>query len=97
MDAGKDECRKGRIHERRESRLEGYRKGGFRTGEIRNGRDAIVLKTGVIKDSWEAGQVGYRTGGNQNWRDSILEGFRTGGIQEKGDSGKEEGRNLGKE
>ena len=41
--------------------------------------------------------MGYRTGGNQNWRDSILEGFRTGGIQEKGDSGKEAGRNLGKE
>ena len=45
VDAGKDECRKRRIHddERRESRLEGYRKGGFRTGEIRNGRDTTVL------------------------------------------------------
>ena len=43
LDAGKDGCRKRRMHERRESRLEGYRKGGFRTGEIRNGRDAIVL------------------------------------------------------
>ena len=43
MDAGKDECRKRRIHERRESRLEGYRKGGFRTGEIQNGTDTTVL------------------------------------------------------
>ena len=34
MDAGKDECRERRMHERRESRLEGYRKGGIRTGEI---------------------------------------------------------------
>ena len=43
MDAGKDGCRKRRMHERRESRLEGYRKGGFRTGEIQNGRDTTVL------------------------------------------------------
>ena len=38
-------CRKRRMHERRdaerrESRLLGYRKGGFWTGEIQNGRDA---------------------------------------------------------
>ena len=69
-----------------ESRLEGYRKGGFRTGEIQNGRDTTVLQTGGIKDCWEAGQVVYRTGGNQNWRDSRLEVFKleefnTGGIQ----------------
>ena len=48
MDAGKDGCRKRRMHERRdaesrESRLEGYRKGGFRIGDIWNGRDATVL------------------------------------------------------
>ena len=44
-DAGKDGCRIRRMHERRdaerrESRLEGYKKGWFRTGEIRNGRDS---------------------------------------------------------
>ena len=44
-DAGKDGCMKRRMHERRdaerrESRLEGYKKGWFRTGEIRNGRDS---------------------------------------------------------
>ncbi len=43
VDAGKDECRKERMHEMSESRLEGYRKGGFRTGEIQNGRDTTVL------------------------------------------------------
>ena len=44
-DAGKDGCRIRRMHERRdperrESRLEGYKKGWFRTGDIRNGRDS---------------------------------------------------------
>ena len=64
MDAGKDGCRKRRMHERRdaerrESRLEGYRKGGFRIGEM-----LYCTVDRRIKDSWEAGQVGYRTGGN---------------------------------
>ena len=39
--------------------------------------------------------MGYRTGGNQNCRDSILEGLRTGRFLEKGDSGKEVGRKGG--
>ena len=42
-DSGVERFRTGGMHERRDSELGGYRKGGFRTGEIRNGRDAIVL------------------------------------------------------
>ena len=45
------------------SRLEGYRKGGIRTGEIRSGRDATL-------DKRDKGQLGGRTGGMQDWRES---------------------------
>ena len=88
VDKGKDECRKRRIHERRESRLEGYRKGGFMTEEIQNGRDATV-------DRRDKGQLGGRTDGIQDWRESELEGFNTGGIQDGRDSGKGEFRKGG--
>ena len=55
--AGKNECRKRRMHERRDaerkdSRLEGYKKGGFRTGEILDRRDKRQLggRTGGMQD-----------------------------------------------
>ena len=68
MDAGKDGCRKSSMHERRdaerrESRLDGYRKGGFMTEEIQNGRDATV-------DRRDKGQLGGRTDGIQDCRDA---------------------------
>ena len=53
------------MHERRESRLEGYRKRGIRTGEIWSGRDATV-------DRRDKGQLGGRTDGMQDWRESEL-------------------------
>ena len=64
--AGKNECRKRRMHERRDaerkdSRLEGYKKGGFRQERF---------WTGGIKDSLEVGQVGCRTRGIQDWMDA---------------------------
>ena len=88
-DSGKEGCRK----ERKESRLEGYRKGWFRTVEIWNGRDARV-------DRRDKGKLGGRTGGMQDRMELEPEGFRTGDIQDwrdagKGDSGKEEGRKGG--
>ena len=53
------------MHGWRESRLEGYRKRGIRTGEIRSGRDATV-------DRRDKGQLGGRTDGMQDWRESEL-------------------------
>ena len=83
-----------RDAERRESRLEGYRKGGFRIGEML-----------LYCRQEDKGQLGGRTGRMQDWRELELEGFKTGGIQDwraggiqdwrdggKGDSGKEEVR-----
>ena len=66
-----------RDAERRESRLEGYKKGWFRTGEIRNERE--------ILDRRGKGQLGGRTAGMQDsWdaglRDSGLDGRRKGGF-----------------
>ena len=65
MDVGKEGCRERRMHERRESRLEGYRKRGIRTGEIRSGRDATV-------DRRDKGQLGGRRDGMQDRRESEL-------------------------
>ena len=58
----------------------GYRKGGFRTGGMWKRKDA--KQEGYRTGSWDAGQVGCRTGEMQEWRDAGLEGCRTGGIQD---------------
>ena len=66
---------------RRDSGLQGYRKGGIRTAGIHEGRHSRL--------------EGFRTGGIQERRDSILEGFRTGVIQERRDLGMEGFRTAG--
>ena len=79
-------CRKARKKERRESGLEGYRKGFFKTEGMRNRRDAGYFK-------------GDRKGGMQDWMDARKEGCRKGRdegkeVCRKGDIQERRGANL---
>ena len=72
MDSGGEGFKTGGIQERRDSGLQGYRKGRITRG---------------IQDWRDSGLEGFKTGGIQERRDSGLEGYRKGGIQDSRDTG----------
>ena len=65
-----------------DTKEEGYRKRGFRTGGMRNRRY-------VGQDRTNAGKEGCRTGGMQDWRDAGKDRCRKGQMQERRDEEKE--------
>ena len=77
-------CRKARKKERRESGLEGYRKGFFKTEGMRNRRDAVIIReTGKVecRTGWMQERRGAGKGGMKERRYAGKEIFKRGGMQ----------------
>ena len=80
LDAGKDGSRKRRMHERRYV----VKTGGIQERRVQDRRDTEWERYYCTVDRRDKGLLGGRTGGIQDWRESELEGFKTGGIQTGG-------------
>ena len=55
----------------------------LRPGEGGHNQDCLFRLRGMMKERRDSGVERFRTGGIQDWKDSELEGYRKGVIQER--------------